>query len=196
MCTYRLNWAGRTSWEWWNKWDDTALQTHDLKFERCRSEAEHTTFRSRRLPTIFNRHELAEKKHFASLKSGGHSGGRTCDLQLSKQAALTTVYQSLSAETTQSVRMTYSKLDDRQLSGMVTGDSGHSPMDSCGRAQPETTKQAPNAGLMLHQRRRRCPNISVALCYSWHQRFLLWRVNPFSAGIDFRRQNHRRRSDY
>ena len=49
LCTYRLNWARRTSWGWW---DDTVLQTQDLNFEPLRSEAEHTTSRSRRLPTI------------------------------------------------------------------------------------------------------------------------------------------------
>ena len=52
LCTYRLNWARRTSWGWWDDWDDTVLQTQDSKFEPWRSEAEHATFRSRRLPTI------------------------------------------------------------------------------------------------------------------------------------------------
>ena len=51
-CTYRLNWARRTSWGWWDDWDDTVLQTQDSKFEPWRSEAEHATSRSRRLPTI------------------------------------------------------------------------------------------------------------------------------------------------
>ena len=52
LCTYRLNWARRTSWGWWDDWDDTVLQTLDSKFEPWRSEAEHATSRSRRLPTI------------------------------------------------------------------------------------------------------------------------------------------------
>ena len=52
LCTYRLNWARRTSWGWWDDWDDTFLQTQDSKFESWRSEAEHATSRSRRLPTI------------------------------------------------------------------------------------------------------------------------------------------------
>ena len=50
--TYRLNWARRTSWGWWDDWDDTVLQTQDSKFEPWRSEAEHATSRSRKLPTI------------------------------------------------------------------------------------------------------------------------------------------------
>ena len=25
LCTYRLNWARRTSWGWWDDWDDTVL---------------------------------------------------------------------------------------------------------------------------------------------------------------------------
>ena len=52
LCTYRLNWARRASWGWWDDWDDTALQTQDSKFEPWRSEAEHATSRSQRLPTI------------------------------------------------------------------------------------------------------------------------------------------------
>ena len=52
LCTYRLNWARRTSWGWWDDWDDTGLQTHDSKFEPWWSEAKHATSRSRRLPTI------------------------------------------------------------------------------------------------------------------------------------------------
>ena len=52
LCTYRLNWAMRTSWGWWDDWDETVLQTQDSKFEPWRSEAEHATSRSRRLPTI------------------------------------------------------------------------------------------------------------------------------------------------
>ena len=52
LCTYRLNWARRTSWGWWDAWDDTVLQTHDSKFGPSRSEADHATSPSRRLPTI------------------------------------------------------------------------------------------------------------------------------------------------
>ena len=52
LCTYRLNWARTTSWGWWDVWDDTVLQTQDSKFEPWRSEAEHATSLSRRLPTI------------------------------------------------------------------------------------------------------------------------------------------------
>ena len=52
LCTYRLNWARRTSWGWWDDRDDTVLQTQDSKFEAWRSEAEHATSRLRRLSTI------------------------------------------------------------------------------------------------------------------------------------------------
>ena len=52
LCTYKLNWARTTSWGWWDDWDDTVLQTQNSKFEPRRSEAEHATSRSRRLPTI------------------------------------------------------------------------------------------------------------------------------------------------
>ena len=52
LCTYRLNWARRTSWGLWDDWDDTVLQTQNSKFEPWRSETEHANSRSRRLPTI------------------------------------------------------------------------------------------------------------------------------------------------
>ena len=54
LCTYRLNWARRTSWGWWDEWDDTVLQTQDSKFKPWQSEAEHATSQSRRLPTILS----------------------------------------------------------------------------------------------------------------------------------------------
>ena len=52
LCTYRLNWTRRTSRGWWDEWDDTVFQTQDSKFGPWRSEAEHATSWSRRLPTI------------------------------------------------------------------------------------------------------------------------------------------------
>ena len=68
-CTYSLNWARRTSWGWWDEWDDTVLQTQDSKLEPWRSEAEHATSRSRRLSTVSPQfHTWKEKKHFISLK--------------------------------------------------------------------------------------------------------------------------------
>ena len=68
LCTYRLNWARRTSWGWWDDWDDTVLQTQDLKFEPWRSEAEHATSRSRRLPTILTFTRGWGRNNFVSFK--------------------------------------------------------------------------------------------------------------------------------
>ena len=68
LCTYRLNWARRTSWEWWDDWDDTVLQTQDSKFEPWRSEAEHATSRSRRLPTILTFTRGWGRNNFVSFK--------------------------------------------------------------------------------------------------------------------------------
>ena len=56
---------------------------------------EHATSRSRRLLTILNLYEWAGKKHIVSLKLKCQSGARTRDLQLSKQAALTTHHWSV-----------------------------------------------------------------------------------------------------
>ena len=68
LCTYRLNWAMRTSWGWWDDWDDTVLQTPDSKFEPWRSEAEHATSRSRRLPTILTFTRGWRRNNFVSFK--------------------------------------------------------------------------------------------------------------------------------
>ena len=68
LCTYRLNWARRTSWGWWDDWDDTVLQTQDSKFAPWRSEAEHATSRSRRLPTILTFRRGWGRNIFVSFK--------------------------------------------------------------------------------------------------------------------------------
>ena len=76
LCTYRLNWARRTSWGWWDDWDDTVLQTQDSKFEPWRSEAEHATSRSRRPPHNTDFHTWMGKKHFCFFQTA-ETGNRT-----------------------------------------------------------------------------------------------------------------------
>ena len=78
LCTYRLNWARRTSWGWWDDWDDTVLQTQDSKFEPWRSEAEHATSRSRRLPAILTFTRGWGRNIFLFL-STAETGNRTPD---------------------------------------------------------------------------------------------------------------------
>ena len=68
LCAYRLNWARRTSWGWWDDLDDNVLQTQDSKFEPWRSEAEHATSRSRRLPTILTFTRGWGRNNFVSFK--------------------------------------------------------------------------------------------------------------------------------
>ena len=65
LCTYGLNWARRTSSGWW---DDPVLQIQDSKLEPWRSEAEHATSRSRRLPTILSFTLWMERNIFVSFK--------------------------------------------------------------------------------------------------------------------------------
>ena len=76
LCTYRLNWARRTSWGWWDDWDDTVLQTQDSKFEPWRSKAEHATSRSRRLPTILTFTRGCGRNIFCFLQTA-ETGNRT-----------------------------------------------------------------------------------------------------------------------
>ena len=61
--------------QWWDEWDDTALQTHDSKFKPWRSEVEHATSQSRRFPTILHFYKRAGKKHFVSFSNYVHKGG-------------------------------------------------------------------------------------------------------------------------
>ena len=68
LCKYRLNWARRTFWGWWDDWYDTVLQTQDSKFEPWRSEAELATSRSRRLPTILTFTRGWGRNNFVSFK--------------------------------------------------------------------------------------------------------------------------------
>ena len=65
LCTYRLHWARRG---WWDEWDDTVLQTQDSKFKPWRSEAEHATSWSRKLPTILSFTSGWGRNIFASFK--------------------------------------------------------------------------------------------------------------------------------
>ena len=78
LCTYRLNWARRISWGWWDDWDDTVLQTQDSKFEPWRSEAEHATSRSRRLPTILTFTRGWGRNNFCFFQTA-ETGNRTPD---------------------------------------------------------------------------------------------------------------------
>ena len=77
LCTYRLNWARRTSWGWWYDWDDTVLQTQDSKFEPWRSEAEHATYLSvTEAPYNTNFHTWMGKKHLCFFETA-ETGNRT-----------------------------------------------------------------------------------------------------------------------
>ena len=88
LCTYRLNWARRTFWGWWDDWDDTVLQTQNSKFEYWRSEAEHATSRSRGLRTILTFTRGWGKNIFCFFQTA-ETGNRTRTLAW-KAAVLTT----------------------------------------------------------------------------------------------------------
>ena len=89
LCTYRLNWTRRTSWEWWDDWDDTVLQTQDSKFEPWWSETEHATSRSRRLSTILTFTRGWRRNNFVSFKPPPRPGTEPRTLAW-KAAVLTT----------------------------------------------------------------------------------------------------------
>ena len=88
LCAYnRLNWAMRTSWGWWDEWNDTALQTQYSKLELSRSEAEHATSQSQRLSTILSVHEWMGKKHFCFFQTA-ETGKRTPNSRVKGSGAI------------------------------------------------------------------------------------------------------------
>ena len=72
LCTYRLNWARRTSWGWWDDWDDTVLQTQDSKFDWGRARYLSVT----QAPHNTNFHTWMGKKHFCFFQTA-ETGNRT-----------------------------------------------------------------------------------------------------------------------
>ena len=70
LCTYRLNWARRTSWGWWDEWDETALKTQDSKLKPWRSEAKHVTSRSRGSPQYWVSRVDREETFFQTAETG------------------------------------------------------------------------------------------------------------------------------
>ena len=71
-----MHWARRTSWGWWDDWDDTVLQTQDSKFEPWPSEAEHATPLSLRLSTILTFTRGLRKNIFCYFQTA-ETGNRT-----------------------------------------------------------------------------------------------------------------------
>ena len=59
---------GQQSWGWWDEWDNTALQTQDANFKPWRSEAEHATSLSRRLPTVLSFTSGSRRNMYVSFK--------------------------------------------------------------------------------------------------------------------------------
>ena len=78
LCTYRLNWARRTSWGWWDDWDDTVLQTQDSKFEPWRSRVRARYLSVTEAPHNTNFHTWMGKKHFCFFQTA-ETGDRTPD---------------------------------------------------------------------------------------------------------------------
>ena len=74
LCTYRLNWARRASWGWWDDWDDTVIQTQESEFEPWRSEAEHLSVTEAPGNTDF--HTWMGKKHFCFFQTA-ETGNQT-----------------------------------------------------------------------------------------------------------------------
>ena len=66
LCTYRLNCARRTSWGWWDDWDDTVLQTQDSTRHLSVTEDPHNT----------DFHTWMGKKHFCFFQTA-ETGNRT-----------------------------------------------------------------------------------------------------------------------
>ena len=77
LCTYRLNWARRTSWGWWDDWDDTVLQTQDFREIRALAVWGRARYLSvTEAPHNTDFHKWMGKKHFCFFETA-ETGNRT-----------------------------------------------------------------------------------------------------------------------
>ena len=75
LCTYRLNWARRTSWGWWDDRDDTVLQTgFEIRALAVWGRARYLSVTEAPHNTDF--HTLMGKKHFYFFQTA-ETGNRT-----------------------------------------------------------------------------------------------------------------------
>ena len=75
LCTYRLNWARRTSWGWWDDRDDTVLQTgFEIRALAVWGRARYLSVTEAPHNTDF--HTLMGKKHFCFFQTA-ETGNRT-----------------------------------------------------------------------------------------------------------------------
>ena len=86
FCAHMAKLGQENLLRWWDEWDDTALQTQDSKFDPWRSEAEHATSRSRRLPILLSFYEWMGKKHFCFFQTAV-TGERTPNSSLKGSGA-------------------------------------------------------------------------------------------------------------
>ena len=177
LCTYRLNWARRPSWGWWDDWDDTVLQTQDSKFEPWWSDAEHATSRSRRLPTILTFTRGWGRNIFVSFKPP--KPGTEPRTLAWKAAVLTTTLgpppPNIQERNVNPPQVQCSMLDQRhrcwpsiEPALVRCGDSGDSQTTILlllAQQDPVTAnrRHSTDVSLMLGQRRRRWPSIKLTL---------------------------------
>ena len=76
LCTYRLNWARRTSWGWWDDWDDTVLQTQEFEIRASAVWGRARYLSVTEAPHNTNFHTWMGKKHFCFFQTA-ETGNRT-----------------------------------------------------------------------------------------------------------------------
>ena len=159
---YRLNWVRRTSWGWWDDWDDTVLQTQDSKFEPWRSEAEHATSWSRRLPTILTFTRGWGGNIFCIFQTA-ETGNRTPSSGVKGSGA--NHYPRALVATTSWAQWVPTLDLAWQTVSLTTAPAPAlvSTLPIEWRYIPANMGHSPNAVSMLGQRRRRWANIDTAL---------------------------------
>ena len=78
LCTYRLNWARRTSWGWWDDWDDTVLQTQEFEIRTLAVWGRARYLSVTEAPHNTDFHTWMGKKHFCFFQTA-ETGNRTPD---------------------------------------------------------------------------------------------------------------------
>ena len=189
LCTYRLNWARRTSWGWWDDWNDTVLQTQDSKFEPWRSEAEHATSRSRRLPTILTFTRGWGRNIFVSFKPLRPGTEPQTLAQVDRRFIKIITHYDITHTTYSNLISVNDMIKELTFFGDCRGN--RSWWQPCWQ-YPAFTMHWPNVALMFDQRRRRWLNVfrhcANASCLLRHEFGNAWHIGSNLLNIEQIRQ--------
>ena len=157
----------------------SSMQTQDLKIKPRWYEAEHTTYRSRRLLTIFNPYEWAGKKHFVSFEpafqptSSAATGGR--------RNHYTKALQERPSKT-QNICITFVQCYTNVLFTSLPGcERSYTWRFACTHVPTRELSPRPIITPLSHQQiRLRWPNFGLMLGHRWRSKCLVSHLRSYT----------------